>query len=91
MPKQSAGLMMYRKREGHIETFLVHPGGPYWTQKVVIVDAGSAPAEIDRALTQMITPRRPVYIDNSDSDPYLLSSPLNRACANSRSTPGSSI
>jgi predicted NUDIX family NTP pyrophosphohydrolase len=51
MPKQSAGLMMYRKREGHIETFLVHLGGPYWTQKVVIVDAGSAPAEIDRALT----------------------------------------
>jgi hypothetical protein len=85
--------MMYRKREGHIETFLVHPGGPYWTQKVVIVDAGSAPAEIDRALTQMITQRRPVYIDNSDSDPYLLRrrSPLNRACANSRSTPGSSI
>ena len=37
--------MMYRKREGHIETFLVHPGGPYWTQKVVIVDAGSTPAE----------------------------------------------
>jgi predicted NUDIX family NTP pyrophosphohydrolase len=33
MPKQSAGLMMYRKREGHIETFLVYPGGPYWAQK----------------------------------------------------------
>jgi indolepyruvate decarboxylase len=30
---------------------------------VVIVDAGSAPAEIDRALTQMITQRRPVYIE----------------------------
>jgi hypothetical protein len=85
--------MMYRKRGGHIETSLVHPGGPYWTQKVVIVDAGSAPAEIDRALTQMTTQRRPVYIDNSDSDPYLLSrrSPPNRACAKSRSTPGSSI
>jgi indolepyruvate decarboxylase len=30
---------------------------------VVIKDAGSAPAEIDHALTQMITHRKPVYIE----------------------------
>ena len=31
--KRSAGLLMYRKRKGEIEVFLVHPGGPYWAQK----------------------------------------------------------
>ena len=30
---------------------------------VVITDAGAAPGEIDRALTQMLTQRRPVYIE----------------------------
>jgi predicted NUDIX family NTP pyrophosphohydrolase len=33
MPKQSAGLLMYRKRQKQIEVFLVHPGGPFWTRK----------------------------------------------------------
>ncbi|MBP7050319.1 MAG: NUDIX domain-containing protein [Phycisphaerae bacterium] len=33
MPRQSAGLLMYRKRQGQIEVFLVHPGGPFWTGK----------------------------------------------------------
>ena len=31
--KRSAGLLMYRKRKGEIEVFLVHPGGPLWTKK----------------------------------------------------------
>jgi predicted NUDIX family NTP pyrophosphohydrolase len=31
--KQSAGLLLYRIREGSVEVFLVHPGGPYWTKK----------------------------------------------------------
>ena len=31
--KRSAGLLMYRKREGEIEVFLVHPGGPFWATK----------------------------------------------------------
>ena len=31
--KQSAGLLIYREQEGHIEVFLVHPGGPYWVNK----------------------------------------------------------
>jgi predicted NUDIX family NTP pyrophosphohydrolase len=34
--KQSAGLLLYRKREV-IEVLLVHPGGPFWAKK----DAGS--------------------------------------------------
>ncbi|MBV8672026.1 MAG: NUDIX domain-containing protein [Acidobacteriaceae bacterium] len=37
MPKQSAGLLMYRLRESQVEVFLVHPGGPFWAKK----DAGA--------------------------------------------------
>ncbi len=33
MPKQSAGLVIYRQRVEHIEVFLVHPGGPFWCNK----------------------------------------------------------
>jgi len=33
MPRQSAGIMMYRLREGEPEVLLVHPGGPYWAKK----------------------------------------------------------
>jgi predicted NUDIX family NTP pyrophosphohydrolase len=33
MPKRSAGLIMYRSFEGHLEVFLVHPGGPFWAKK----------------------------------------------------------
>jgi len=33
MPKRSAGLIMYRRPEGHLELFLVHPGGPFWAKK----------------------------------------------------------
>lgn len=31
--KRSAGLLLYRKRGGVIEVFLVHPGGPFWQRK----------------------------------------------------------
>ncbi|HEV7717506.1 MAG TPA: NUDIX domain-containing protein [Arsenicitalea sp.] len=33
MPKQSAGLLLYRFTDGQPEVLLVHPGGPYWTRK----------------------------------------------------------
>jgi predicted NUDIX family NTP pyrophosphohydrolase len=33
MAKQSAGLLMYRLRNGQLEVFLVHPGGPFWAKK----------------------------------------------------------
>lgn len=33
MPKLSAGLLMYRRRSGGLEVFLVHPGGPFWVKK----------------------------------------------------------
>jgi len=37
MPKKSAGLAMYRVRDGAIEILLVHLGGPFWAKK----DAGA--------------------------------------------------
>jgi len=36
MPRISAGILVYRHREGHIEVLLVHPGGPFFAGK----DAG---------------------------------------------------
>jgi predicted NUDIX family NTP pyrophosphohydrolase len=35
--KRSAGLLVYRRRSGACEVFLVHPGGPFWSSK----DAGA--------------------------------------------------
>jgi predicted NUDIX family NTP pyrophosphohydrolase len=35
--RSSAGLLVYRRREGRWEVFLVHPGGPFWARK----DAGA--------------------------------------------------
>ncbi len=37
MGKQSAGLLLYRHRQGKLEVFLVHPGGPFYVHK----DAGA--------------------------------------------------
>src|SRR4051812_31931275 len=36
-PAISAGLLMFRRRAGGVEVFLVHPGGPFWKNK----DAGA--------------------------------------------------
>jgi predicted NUDIX family NTP pyrophosphohydrolase len=33
MPKQSAGILLYRVRDGAVEVLLVHPGGPLWASK----------------------------------------------------------
>jgi predicted NUDIX family NTP pyrophosphohydrolase len=37
MPKVSAGLLMYRTRDGDFEFLLAHPGGPFWKDR----DAGA--------------------------------------------------
>jgi len=37
MPKQSAGILLYRIQDSKLEVFLVHPGGPYYKYK----DAGA--------------------------------------------------
>jgi predicted NUDIX family NTP pyrophosphohydrolase len=33
MPRLSAGILLYRRRAGALEVFLVHPGGPFWAKK----------------------------------------------------------
>jgi predicted NUDIX family NTP pyrophosphohydrolase len=46
--KQSAGLLMYRRRGGGLQVLLVHPGGPFWARR----DDGAwtiPKGEIDRA------------------------------------------
>lgn len=37
MPKQSAGILLYRKSDKQLQFFLVHPGGPFFKNK----DAGA--------------------------------------------------
>jgi predicted NUDIX family NTP pyrophosphohydrolase len=33
MPLSSAGILLYRRRQGALELLLVHPGGPFWAKK----------------------------------------------------------
>ena len=33
MPKESAGLLMFRRRNSELEVLLAHPGGPFWKKK----------------------------------------------------------
>ena len=33
MPRRSAGLVLFRRRNGGLEVFLAHPGGPFWAKK----------------------------------------------------------
>jgi len=33
MPRISASLLLYRRRENKLEVLLVHPGGPFWKNK----------------------------------------------------------
>ncbi len=33
MPRQSAGLLVFRKRNGELQVLLAHPGGPFWTRR----------------------------------------------------------
>jgi predicted NUDIX family NTP pyrophosphohydrolase len=33
VPKLSAGLLLYRVRDGVVEVLIAHPGGPFWARK----------------------------------------------------------
>jgi predicted NUDIX family NTP pyrophosphohydrolase len=37
MARRSAGILLYRRRDGVVEVLLVHPGGPLWARR----DAGA--------------------------------------------------
>jgi len=57
MAKRSAGLILYRYRDGRLQVFLVHPGGPVWARR----DEGawSIPkGEIDDGEDPLATARR---------------------------------
>jgi len=52
----SAGVLAYRRRDGGVELFLVHPGGPFWAARDQgawqipkgLVEAGEDPAQAAR-------------------------------------------
>ena len=31
--KKSAGILLFRKNDNHLEVFLIHPGGPFWKNR----------------------------------------------------------
>lgn len=33
VPRTSAGILLYRRRDTRVEVFLMHPGGPLWAKK----------------------------------------------------------
>ncbi|GAB3036333.1 NUDIX domain-containing protein [Mycobacterium bourgelatii] len=33
MPKLSAGVLLFRERDGVVEVLVAHPGGPFWARK----------------------------------------------------------
>ncbi|HUA97436.1 MAG TPA: NUDIX domain-containing protein [Terracidiphilus sp.] len=33
MPRKSAGILLYRVRNGELEILAVHPGGPFWVKR----------------------------------------------------------
>lgn len=35
MPKRSAGILLYRYEAGNLLVLLVHPGGPFWSNRDV--------------------------------------------------------
>ena len=37
MPARSAGILLYRRRDGELQVLLAHPGGPFWRRR----DAGA--------------------------------------------------
>ena len=54
--KESAGLLLYRTRDGRPEVLLVHPGGPFWRRRDEgawsipkgEIEPGETPAEVAR-------------------------------------------
>jgi predicted NUDIX family NTP pyrophosphohydrolase len=59
MPRQSAGLLLFRRRDGALEVLLAHPGGPLWAKRDL--GAWSLPkGEIDAGEDPLTAARREV-------------------------------
>jgi predicted NUDIX family NTP pyrophosphohydrolase len=77
MGKISAGLLMYRVREGAVEVLLVHPGGPFWARKDLgawsapkgLVEQGEAPLAAAKREFEEETGMRPP--GGGEGDGYL--------------------
>src|SRR5262245_56473864 len=72
MPRVSAGLLMYRRRDGALEVLLVHPGGPFWARKDL--GAWTIPkGEIAQGEGQLATARREFEEETSlqPKEPFL--------------------
>ena len=57
MKKRSAGILPYRIRDGSVEIFLIHMGGPYWKKKerswsIVKGEVQSKERDFDAALRE---------------------------------------
>ena len=60
MAKRSAGLLMYRVRDGMMQVLIVHPGGPFWKNK----DAGAwtiPKGLVDEGETPLVAAQREFY------------------------------
>ena len=71
--KISAGLLMYRFKQGQLEVFLAHPGGPYYAGK----DAGAwtiPKGETDTA-EELLAALRADFAGHDDLRRYLLNMP----------------
>jgi predicted NUDIX family NTP pyrophosphohydrolase len=78
--KQSAGLLLFRRRAGSLEVLLVHPGGPFWARK----DDGawSIPkGEIDDDEDPLTAARREVEEETGarPSGPFISLAPLHQS------------
>lgn len=77
--KQSAGLLLFRRRAGVLEVLLVHPGGPFWARK----DDGawSIPkGEFDEDEDALAAARREVHEETGarPSGPFLSLPPIHQ-------------
>jgi predicted NUDIX family NTP pyrophosphohydrolase len=77
MAKTSAGLVMYRVRDGLLEVLLVHPGGPFWVKK----DDGAwfiPKGEVEAGEDEMAAARREFWEETGITPPEGPYRPLGR-------------
>lgn len=78
--KQSAGLLLYRRRAGALEVLLVHPGGPFWARR----DDGAwtvPKGEVDQDEDVLAAARREVEEETGarPSGPFIALAPLHQS------------
>ena len=78
--KQSAGLLLFRRRAGALEVLLVHPGGPFWARK----DDGAwtvPKGEVDEHEDVLAAARREVEEETGarPSGPFIALAPLHQS------------